>query len=86
MCKKIGECKNNPENSFTKKVGKNIPSAFSMSTISSFKNIENKHDVYISKDCFWSLREHAMRIIRIMQWKEKNWVINKKSARFIWKC
>ena len=52
MFKKIGECENNPENSFTKKVGKNIPSAFSMSTISSFKNIENKHDVYISKDCF----------------------------------
>ena len=31
---------------FTTKVGKHIPSGFSVSTISSFKKIENKHDVY----------------------------------------
>ena len=30
---------------------KHIPSGFSMSTISSFKNIENKYDVYRGKDC-----------------------------------
>ena len=29
----IDGCKNNPENSFTTKVGKHIPSGFSMSTI-----------------------------------------------------
>ena len=38
-----------------------------MSTISSFKGIENKHDVYRGKDCmkkfFESLREHAINII-----------------------
>ena len=34
-------CKNNPENSSTTKVGKHIPSGFSMSTISSFKSSEN---------------------------------------------
>ena len=39
------------ENSFTSKVGKHIPSVFSISTISSFKNIENKYDVYRGKDC-----------------------------------
>ena len=38
-------CKNNPKNSSTTKVIKPIPSGFSMSTIASFKNIENKHDV-----------------------------------------
>ena len=38
LIKKINECKNNPENSSTKRVGKHIPSDFSMSTISSFKN------------------------------------------------
>ena len=42
---------NNPENSSTTKVGKHIPSSFSMPTISSFKSIENKHDVYRGKDC-----------------------------------
>ena len=30
---------------FTTKVGKHIPSGFSMSTILSFKDIENKHDL-----------------------------------------
>ena len=34
------------KNSFRTKVGENIPSGFSMPTISSFKSIENKHDVY----------------------------------------
>ena len=40
-----------------------------MSTISSFKNIENKHDVYRGKNCMKkfceSLREHAMKIINL---------------------
>ena len=36
LIEKIGGCNNNPENSFTKKVSKPIPSGFSMSTISSF--------------------------------------------------
>ena len=39
-----------------------------MSTISSFKCIINKHDVYRGKDCMKkfceSLREHAMKIIK----------------------
>ena len=38
-----------------------------MSTILSFKSIENEHDVYRGKDCMKyfckSLREHAMKII-----------------------
>ena len=48
---KIDECKNNPENSSTAKVSEHIPSGFSMSTISSFKNIGNRNDMYRSKDC-----------------------------------
>ena len=34
LIEKIDGCKNNLENSFTTKVGKHIPSCFSMSTIS----------------------------------------------------
>ena len=45
LIEKIDGCKNNPENSSTTKVSKHIPSGFSMSTISSFRSIENKHDV-----------------------------------------
>ena len=49
------------------KVRKHIPSGFSMSTISSFRSIENKHDLCKGKDCMKrfceSLREHAMKII-----------------------
>ena len=60
-------CKNNPKNSSTTKVSEHIPPGFSMSTISSFKIIENKHDVhrgkaYMKKFCeFW--KEHAMKVI-----------------------
>ena len=66
LIEKIDGCKNDSENSFTTKVDKHVLSGFSMSTISSFKNIENKHDVYRGKDCMktfcGSLREYAMKI------------------------
>ena len=67
IIEKIDGCKNNPENSSTTKVSEHIPSGFSMSTISFFRSIENKHDVYRGKDCMKKfcelLREHAMKII-----------------------
>ena len=47
----IDECRNNPKKSSTTKVSKHIPTGFSMSTISSFRSIENKHDVFRGKDC-----------------------------------
>ena len=57
------------------KIGEYIPSGFSMSTISSFKTIENKHDVYRGKDCMKTfcefLREHAMEIINVKKKKMK---------------
>ena len=64
----IDGCMNNPENSFRAKVSEHIMSGFSMSAISSCRTIENKHDVYRSKD--WmkkfgeSLRKHAMKMIK----------------------
>ena len=70
---KTDGCKNNPENSSTTKVTEHILSEFSMSTISSFRSIRNKHDVYRSKDCvikffeFW--REHAVKIINLKKMK-----------------
>ena len=55
------------------KVGEHIPSRFSMSTISSIKSLENKHDIYRGKYCMKnfceSLREHAMEITNF---KKKN--------------
>ena len=67
IIEKIEGCKNNPRNSTTTKVSEHIPSGFSMSTISLFRSIENKHDVYRGKDCVKKfcelLREHAMKII-----------------------
>ena len=75
IMEKIGGCKNNPENSSTTRVSKHIPSGFSMFTISSFRIIENKHDVDRSKDCMKkfceSLREHAMKIINFKKKKIK---------------
>ena len=67
MIGKIDGCKNNPENSSTPKVSKHIPSGFPISTISSFRSMENRFDVYRSKDCVKNFKEtwgeHAMKII-----------------------
>ena len=53
-----------------------------MSTISSFKSIEHKDDVYRGKNCMKnfceSSREQAIRIISFE--KKKNEVINKTAA------
>ena len=74
--------KNNPESSSTTKVSENIPSGFSMSTISSFKNRENMHDVYRGKNCIKkfceSLREHATNITNF---KKKKMKLLTKSSR-----
>ena len=51
LIKKIDECKNKPENLATTKLSAHVPSGFSMSTMSSFKNIENKYYEYKGKDC-----------------------------------
>ena len=67
IIEKIDECKKNPENSSIAKVSEHIPSGFSMSTISLFRSIEIKHDVYRDKDCLKKicefLRENALEII-----------------------
>ena len=83
--RKIDECKNNPENSLATKGSKHIPSCSSISTISSFKSIENKHDVYRRKDCMKkfceSLREHEIKIFKFKN--NKNEVISKRAAGII---
>ena len=80
IIEKIDACKNSLENSSTTKVSEHIPSGFSMSIISSFRSIENKHNVYGGNDCMKKfcefLREHAMNIINF----KKNKVINKRAA------
>ena len=80
---KIDGCKNNPENLSTTKVSEHIPSDFSMSTISSYRSIENKHDLYRGKDCMKKfcefLREHAIKIIKFKKKKK----INKRAAGII---
>ena len=63
---KIDWCKNNHGNSFTTKVDEHIPAGFSISTISSFKIIQNKHYVSRNKE---SLRENTMEIINFKREK-----------------
>ena len=52
----------------TTKKKEHTPSGFSMSTISSFKDIGNKHGVYRGDDCMkkflWTLKR---------EWNEDNW-------------
>ena len=80
---KIDGCKNNSENPSTTKFNEHIPSGFSTSTISSFKSIENNHDVcrcknYMKIFCEF-LREHAMKIINIK--RKKKLKLLQKSSR-----
>ena len=76
----IDGCKNNPENSSTRKVSDHIPSGFSMSKTCSFTSIENKHDVFRGKDCMKKfcgfLIEHAMKTINFK--KEKMYLLTKE--------
>ena len=51
LIEKTDECKDNLENSSTTEACEHISSGFPMSTISSFKSIENKRDVYRCKHC-----------------------------------
>ena len=51
LMEKINGRECNPTNPSTAKIGKHILSGFSMSTISSFKSMENKYDVYRGKYC-----------------------------------
>ena len=75
IIEKNNGCKNNPENSSTTNVSEHFPSSFSMSAISSFGSIENKHVVYREKDCMKNfcefLREQAMIIINFEKKKMK---------------
>ena len=81
VLKKINGYKNNPKNSSKTKVSKHILSGFSMSTISSFRSIENKHDFYRHKHYMKSfceiLREHAMKHIKM----QKSIIIVKKHLK-----
>ena len=51
LIRKIDGCTNNPEKSSTMKITEHIPCGYSMSTISRFDYIENKHKLYREKDC-----------------------------------
>ena len=67
------------------KVSEHISSGFSMSTISSFRTIENKRDVYRGKDSMKRfcefIREYPIKTINFK--KKKNEVINKRAAGII---
>ena len=86
IIEKLDECHldDHPENSSTTKVSEHIPSGFSMCIISSFRSIENKHDVYRGKDCLKKfcefLREHAMSNRNHMK-MQKSIIFVKKSLK-----
>ena len=71
----IDRCTNNLQHSPKTKVSEHIALGLSMSTMSSFRRIENEHDVYKSNDCLKKfceyLREHAMKIINFKKKKMK---------------
>ena len=83
---KIDKSRNNPKNSYTIKVGKNILSGFSMSLISSFNSTQNNHGKVYMKKFYESLRKHTMEIINFRKKKTKssrNHTKMQKSIKFV---
>ena len=84
LIEKVDGCKNNPGKLFMAKGSKHFISSFSMSTIS-FKEIEDKHDLYRDRDCMGkfceSLRKCSNNIIHFG--KQKNEFINKMSRNYM---
>ena len=56
------------------------------STISSFRSIENKHDIYRGKDCLKKfcefLREHAIKIINFKKKKKMKILAEEKQKSY----
>ena len=81
IIEKTDGCRHNHENSYTSKVSEQIPSGFLMSTISYFRSIENKHDMYKGKYCMKMfcefLRGQTMKII-IFKKKKKTKLLTKE--------
>ena len=79
---------NNPEKSSTRKVAKNFPCGYSMSTIWVFNHIEDKNTLYRRKDCMKkfceSLRKHVKSMTDFE--KKKNFKVNKKRIRIKYRC
>ena len=75
--------KNDPKNSSTTKVSKPILSGFSKSTMSSFKDIENKNNIYWCKYCLKKILWIFMRVCNEDNWfkKKKNEITNKTNSR-----
>ena len=85
LIEKIDGHKDNRKSLSTTKLGKNIQSGFSMSTISSFKTIENNRDVFRGKDCMKEFCEYLLweLAVQIINFKRKNKVINKRTAEIM---
>ena len=86
LTRKTDRCKTNPEKWSTTKVSVHIPSGFLISTISSFKVMKIKHDVYRGNNCMKKfgelLREYEMKIIDFGNTKMKL-VTNEKSQKSV---
>ena len=83
LIRKIDGCTCNLEKSSATKIGEHIPCGYSMSTIWGFDHIEDKHTLYLGKDCvkksYTSLREHTKNIIDFE--KKKMLPLTKKELR-----
>ena len=83
LIKIIDGCANSPEKSSTTKLGKHIPCAYKMSTISAFGHIENNYALYCQQDCIKrfcsSARKHAINTLKFE--KEKNVTVNIRRAK-----
>ena len=87
LIQKIDYYKNNPEKSWTTKIGEHIPGGHSMSKIWAFNQIEKKHSWYRRENCVKkvceSLRENAKFIIDFE--KKKMLPLTKKRTKIIYK-
>lgn len=72
MRQKIDQCKNNSENLSASKRSEHISSGFSISRILSFRDIQNKYDVYRGKKCIKKVLQIFKKVCSADFEKEKN--------------
>lgn len=75
-------CVKNLEKSLTKKLGDHAPCGYSISITCAFDNIENKHTLYLGKDCinfFHIFKKVSYKFSGLWQWK--NATVNKSELK-----
>ena len=77
-------CQNNPNESYTERKAKHVPSGYSLSLICSFDSKENKHNFYRGRDCIEKFCKNLKELgTEIINYEEKDIIpLTDKKSKF----